>query len=63
LVFKLVKNYKINKIIFISRKEENGDWRGRFWNYPNISALDVKCMALQGMATTLIPYLVEDRSQ
>lgn len=45
------------------RKDEADNWKGRFWNYPNISAFDVKCMALQGLATTLIPFLLEDDSQ
>jgi hypothetical protein len=53
-------NYRYN---LSDRKDEDDNWKGRFWNYQNISALDVKCMALQGLATTLIPFLLEDDSQ
>ncbi|XP_059481088.1 GDP-fucose protein O-fucosyltransferase 2 [Neocloeon triangulifer] len=44
-------------------KEQDNKWRGRFWNYANISASSVRCMALQGLATTLIPFLIEQKAK
>ncbi|XP_065343379.1 GDP-fucose protein O-fucosyltransferase 2 [Cloeon dipterum] len=44
-------------------KSNKNEWTGRFWNNPNITAKNLRCMAFQGLATSLLPFLVEENSK